>query len=92
MFSCKKAGELIIKSQDRNLSILERLSLGGHLAMCKLCKEVKLKYTLVQKMMSAINEKIENGEQIGENMSAKAVQKIKVSIKEELIKQGIKNE
>jgi hypothetical protein len=92
MFSCNKANELIIKSQDRQLSIFEKLSLNGHLAMCKLCKEVGLKYIFMRKMMYAINEKIENGEPVGENMSANAVQKIKVSIKEELIKQGRKNE
>jgi len=37
MLSCKQATRLISQSQDRDLSIAEKLQLKLHLAMCKGC-------------------------------------------------------
>lgn len=38
MISCKKASFLISKSEERKLTLGERMHLAMHLSMCKFCK------------------------------------------------------
>jgi len=41
MLSCKEITQLLSESQDRKITVTERVHLEMHLAMCKGCKNLK---------------------------------------------------
>lgn len=76
MLSCKKAGQLLCESQDRKLSIFEKMDLKFHLALCKFCRQVDYKYRCIKVFVSEMSIKIEEGEPIGDGLSVEASAKI----------------
>lgn len=48
MMSCKMASHLISDAMDRRLSRWERLSLGWHLLVCRLCKRYQRQLMLIR--------------------------------------------
>lgn len=49
MLSCRKASELASRSLDRRLSTGERVSLGLHLAMCRICRRYRSQITFISR-------------------------------------------
>ncbi|HSG23184.1 MAG TPA: zf-HC2 domain-containing protein [Azonexus sp.] len=49
MLSCKEVTHLLSESQDRKLSVSERVHLEMHLAICKGCKNFKNQMTFLRK-------------------------------------------
>ena len=82
MFSCKKAGKLISESQDRKLSSFENMNLRMHLIICKFCRQVDKKYCCLRVIVCQFSSRIEEGECLGEGLSASASEKIKIKILE----------
>ena len=82
MFSCKKAGKLISEGQDRGLTFIERISLDGHLLICRFCRQVNGNFKHMRVFVRNISHRIETGQLIGEGLSATARAKIKKKINE----------
>lgn len=53
MMSCQQATRLISESQDRALSMSEKLSLKMHVMMCVGCKNFSLQVPFLSKAMKA---------------------------------------
>lgn len=53
MMNCQKVTELISESQDRTLSLSERLTLKMHVMMCTGCKNFSLQVPFLSKAMKA---------------------------------------
>lgn len=49
MLSCKEATHLLSQSQDRKLTLAERMQLEIHLAMCKGCTNFKEQMAFLRK-------------------------------------------
>lgn len=49
--SCKEAVDYILKKEERKLSLLQRLSLWRHLAICSLCRIFSLQNDVVNEVM-----------------------------------------
>lgn len=53
MMNCKQATRLISESQDRSLSLSERVTLKLHVMMCMGCKNFSLQVPFLSKAMKA---------------------------------------
>lgn len=53
MMNCKQATRLISESQDRSLSLAEKMSLKVHVMMCTGCKNFSLQVPFLSKAMKA---------------------------------------
>ncbi len=53
MMNCKQATRLISESQDRALSLPEKLALRVHVMMCAGCKNFSLQIPFLSKAMKA---------------------------------------
>lgn len=53
MMNCKQATQLISESQDRALSLPEKLALRVHVMMCAGCKNFSLQVPFLSKAMKA---------------------------------------
>lgn len=53
MMNCKQATRLISESQDRSLSLTEKMSLKVHVMMCTGCKNFSLQVPFLSKAMKA---------------------------------------
>lgn len=51
LYSCRKAAELITRSQDERLGLLDRVRLKVHLSMCGNCANVDRQISQMSKMM-----------------------------------------
>lgn len=49
MLSCRKASELTSRSLDHRLSAGERISLGLHLAICRICRRYRAQITFISR-------------------------------------------
>ena len=78
--SCKKAAKLASEAQDRKLSMMETMSLKMHMGICSVCRIVAKNFEMMKKMTKIINQKIEDGEPIGDGLSEEAATKIKKNI------------
>ncbi len=52
MLSCKKASELIDKSDETKLSLMERLKLRFHVAMCDGCKSYQKQSSFITTVLN----------------------------------------
>jgi len=50
MMSCKEAARLTSERRDRSLSLIERISLSGHYALCKMCRVYKAQLEMIGKL------------------------------------------
>ncbi|MDO8319921.1 zf-HC2 domain-containing protein [Rhodoferax sp.] len=53
MMNCKQATRLISESQDRTLTLAEKMSLKVHVMMCSGCKNFSLQVPFLSKAMKA---------------------------------------
>lgn len=53
MMNCKQATRLISESQDRSLSLTEKMSLKVHVMMCTGCKNFSLQVPFLSQAMKA---------------------------------------
>lgn len=53
MMNCKQATRLISESQERSLSLVEKMSLKVHLVICTGCKNFSLQVPFLSKAMKA---------------------------------------
>ena len=56
MISCKEAAELSSQSQDRSLSLIERLVLGFHSFRCKACTQYAQQLSVLRGACEHIDE------------------------------------
>jgi len=62
MMNCQQATRLISESQDRPLSMTEKLSLKMHLMMCAGCKNFSLQVPFLSKAMKAYAKGLDEGQ------------------------------
>jgi len=62
MLTCKDASRLISQSQDRELSLSERLALRVHLAVCGACVRVTEQFDFLRKALARYAERDANPE------------------------------
>lgn len=60
MLNCREVTRLVSESQERKLSITERLSLNLHLMMCDGCKNFSLQVPYLRKAMRAYAERVDD--------------------------------
>lgn len=61
MMNCKQATRLISESQDRSLSLTEKMSLKVHVMMCTGCKNFSLQVPFLSKAMKAYAKGFDEG-------------------------------
>jgi hypothetical protein len=49
MLSCKEVTELVSQSQDRELTVSERVALNLHLTLCKGCRNFEAQLSLMRR-------------------------------------------
>lgn len=54
MISCEEARRLVSESQDLSLGIYDRLALGFHLLICKLCAAYEKQYSFLRAAMRSL--------------------------------------
>jgi len=59
MLNCREVTRLVSESQERNLSVTEKLSLNLHLMMCDGCKNFSLQVPFLRKAMRAYAERLD---------------------------------
>jgi hypothetical protein len=57
MLKCKQASELISQSQDRELTLQERIQLKFHLFICTGCTNCNRQITLIHKAMGQLGKR-----------------------------------
>lgn len=70
--SCKKATELIEKSEISPLSGTEKIQLKLHTSMCKACKSYKKQSVIIDKALSNWLDKEEKNENISLSKKSKS--------------------
>ena len=50
MLSCKHASRLLSASLDRDLSLIERIMLTSHLALCSVCRRFRVQVNFLQSL------------------------------------------
>jgi hypothetical protein len=68
MLNCRDVTRLVSESQERKLSVIEKMSLNLHLMMCEGCKNFSLQVPFLSKAMKAYSERLD--EVIGEQGAA----------------------
>lgn len=61
MMNCKQATRLISESQDRSLSLTEKMSLKVHVMMCTGCKNFSLQVPFLSQAMKAYAKGFDEG-------------------------------
>ena len=51
IFNCSEVTRLVSESLDRKLPLLQRMGIGIHLLMCKLCPEAKKQMLFIREAM-----------------------------------------
>jgi hypothetical protein len=59
--NCEKATRLISESQERNLSLTEKINLKMHVMMCTGCKNFSLQVPFLSKAMKAYAKGYDEG-------------------------------
>ena len=59
MLNCHEVTRLVSESQERKLSLVERMSLSLHLMMCDGCKNFSLQVPFLRKAMKAYSERLD---------------------------------
>ncbi|MDA3869301.1 MAG: zf-HC2 domain-containing protein [Gammaproteobacteria bacterium] len=57
MMNCKQATRLVSQSQDRELSLPERIRLRFHLLMCSGCSNYNKQMSFIRKAMQKLRER-----------------------------------
>lgn len=60
MLTCREVTRMVSESQERNLSVTERLSLNLHLMMCEGCKNFGLQVPFLRKAMRAYAGRVDD--------------------------------
>lgn len=68
MLSCREVTRLVSESQERKLTVGERLSMNLHLMMCEGCKNFSLQVPFLRRAMKAYSERLD--ELVEDNESA----------------------
>lgn len=68
MLNCREVTRLVSESQERKLSVVEKMSLNLHLMMCDGCKNFSLQVPFLRKAMKAYSERL--GEVVDEQRAA----------------------
>lgn len=68
MLSCREVTRLVSESQERKLTVGERLSMNLHFAMCEGCKNFSLQMPFLRKAIRAYSERLD--ELVKDNESA----------------------
>lgn len=71
MLNCREVTRLVSESQERKLSVVEKLSLNLHLMMCDGCKNFSLQVPFLRKAMTAYSERLD---EVIEDQSAATTQ------------------
>lgn len=82
MLRCKDATQLISRSMDTSLPIVERIRLRLHLCICELCARYRRQLLLIRvtlRHLGAARERPE--ERAGETLSDDARERIKTSLR-----------
>jgi len=72
MLTCKQASQIISKSLDNPLSLLERVTLKFHLFICNACTRFNQHLRLIKKAIERIKIETENDTTIQLSLEAKA--------------------
>ncbi|MBS1772429.1 MAG: hypothetical protein JST82_06200 [Bacteroidetes bacterium] len=56
MLSCEQASFLIVKKEEKNLSVKERMLLWMHLSMCSLCKMFAIQNKFISDRLKHIHD------------------------------------
>ncbi|EWS64080.1 hypothetical protein Y695_02682 [Hydrogenophaga sp. T4] len=59
MLNCREVTRLVSESQERKLSVVEKMSLNLHLMMCDGCKNFSLQVPFLRKAMKAYSERLD---------------------------------
>lgn len=59
MLNCREVSRLVSESQERKLSVVEKMSLNLHLMMCEGCKNFSLQVPFLRKAMKAYSERLD---------------------------------
>ncbi|PKO68766.1 MAG: hypothetical protein CVU22_07640 [Betaproteobacteria bacterium HGW-Betaproteobacteria-16] len=59
MLNCREVTRLVSESQERRLSVVEKMSLNLHLMMCDGCKNFSLQVPFLRRAMKAYSERLE---------------------------------
>lgn len=59
MLNCREVTRLVSESQERKLSVAERLSLNLHLMMCDGCKNFSRQVPFLRRAMRAYAERVD---------------------------------
>lgn len=59
MLNCREVTRLVSASQERKLSVVEKLSLNLHLMMCDGCKNFSLQVPFLRKAMKNYSERLD---------------------------------
>lgn len=59
MLNCREVTRLVSESQERRLSVVEKMSLNLHLMMCDGCKNFSLQVPFLRRAMKAYSERLD---------------------------------
>lgn len=59
MLNCREVTRMVSESQERKLSVVEKMSLNLHLMMCDGCKNFSLQVPFLRKAMKAYSERLD---------------------------------
>jgi heterodisulfide reductase subunit B len=59
VLNCREVTRLVSESQERKLSVVEKMSLNLHLMMCDGCKNFSLQVPFLRKAMKAYSERLD---------------------------------
>lgn len=59
MLNCHEVTRLVSESQERKLSVVEKMSLNLHQMMCDGCKNFSLQVPFLRKAMKAYSERLD---------------------------------
>ena len=82
MKSCKEIARLVSESHDRPLSVIERLEMRMHLAMCFVCRNFAKQVKLIRELTHALGRSgpsslVADGAVLGQSLSPEAKDRIK---------------
>ncbi len=81
MLNCRETTELISKSLETRLSLIERLGVMIHLAVCRACRRYRAHLRLLRRSIREALRRFDAGEDVaGPGLSREARDRIRIAI------------
>jgi hypothetical protein len=77
MITCKRASELISRSIDEELSMMEKISLCVHLFICNFCRQFSKQLKLIRHACRGHPEKFFDNQKLSQEAKQRIIDKIK---------------